>query len=223
MNELQVTSSDMVVAPIPDPDPLKVFFIANDPYLTESEELLKVISGVDMVISLGGVNLEILAKCVPVGKPAFCVRGPRDNTRVPPPFIDLNGNGYTVREHWHIAGLAGSPKMPNSAEGLYVSEEEAQSLLKPLPAADIFLSHAPSAGLKQSNINPYQSFEILDKYFEARLPIYHFYAHPTETTAEEVRIAQPSVQGRDEYLAIGVCGQLICDGKSEDRPALIFC
>ena len=137
--------------------------------------------------------------------------GPGDKP-APPPFKALHGTGVLFRSHWRIAGLSGAPKLGPGAEGLYLTESDSEAILMPLPAADIFLSYSPSSDLEFSNINTHQGFDTLGKYLSARPPIYHFYAHPNESIAED----------RGEYLAIGVCGKLICDGQNDERPSLPY-
>lgn len=204
-----------IISPNPEinytPDPLRAIFFANDKYLKIDEDLQTIINRVDLVVSLGGIDLEILAPAIPQGKPALAVLGPTDEL-APAPFHTLDGNGFSLKRDWRIAGISGAPKLASGVQGLYRSEEELQNHLQDLPAADIFLSHAPATGLEFSNTNPYRSFEILEKYLDARPPIYHFYAHPSESTAEE----------KEKYISIGVCGKLICDGKTDERPMLEF-
>lgn len=194
------------------PDPLRIFFIANDKYLVLGDDLYQDLLRVDLVVSLGGVNLEALSESMAPGKPGLAVLGPGDYQSVPSNFAALHGTGFLFRDEWRIGGLSGAPKTGMGANGLYLDESESEALLKPLAATDIFLSHSPPATLEKSNINPQQGFESLGKYLNARPPIYHFYAHPFETTLED----------RGNYVSIGVCGKFICDGQSQERPLLEY-
>lgn len=194
-------------------DPLRVFFIANDKYLIADDQLRDDLFGVDLVVSLGGVDLETLSGAMPPGKPGLALFGPTDSQVLPANFAALHGTGFVFRNDWRIAGLSGAPKVGPGADGLYLSESESEALLRPLAATDIFLSYAPPSNLEESNINSYQSFDSLANYLDARPPIYHFYAHPFETTVED----------RGQYLSIGVSGRFICDGKNNDRPLLYYC
>jgi Icc-related predicted phosphoesterase len=187
-----------------DPPPLNIAFFA---YLRAQEITTRAQDAcldADIVISLGEVDLDALAEVVPAGKPALAVLGPNDSRQVPPTFKVLHGSGFQFKE-WRVAGFSGAPRRGRS-EGLYYSENESRSLLEALPACDLFLTHAPPAGLAKSGGTGERGFESVSAYVASKPPIYHFYAHPELNTTED----------NEETLFAGVNGLLF-------PPPLEFC
>jgi hypothetical protein len=188
------------------PNPIRLLLVANLPYLqADDQNLITGCQGSDLVVSLGGVDLEILSQALPPGKPALAVIGPKDPL-IPDSIQNIKGlhaSGFNFR-NWLIAGISGGPRL-SSAKGFYLPENEAESLLKNLPACNIFFSHAFPQGLRESQTVPEHSMEALDRYLIEKPPIYYFYANPKQTVVEEY----------GDVLAIGVNGIF-------ETPALEF-
>lgn len=181
---------------LPDPAPLRISFFAyyNPPIIPE--EVVEDCRRSDLVVSLGGSDLEALAAALSPETPALAVLGPKDQREVPAPFRPLHANGFTFRD-WRIAGFSTAPQLRRATPGNYTSEGEADALLGGLAPCDILLTHAPPATrLKESKVRPELGFRALDIYLQEKIPIYHFYAHPEETVAEDI----------GETLVVGVCG-----------------
>jgi len=178
------------------PAPLSLFLVANTSFLSADDPvLLDGCSRADLVVSLGGVDLTVVAQALPPRKPALCVLSPEDSQQMPRPFRVLHGSGFSFRD-WQLAGLSGAAKLGPAGGGLYLADDEAEALLFSLPAADIFFSHAYPTDLAQSGINSIYGMKPLDSYLRQNPPIYHFYAHPTDNTLEE----------GENHLSVGVNG-----------------
>lgn len=189
-----------------DPNPLNLALFSFYDVPVLQPDIADRCAAADLVVALGGVNLESLAQAIPPEKPALAVLGPRDPREVPRPFRPLHANGFSFRG-WKIAGFSGAPRGPRVVPGNFITEEEAEALLGSLPACDIFLSHAPpSTLLRESGIRPEQGFIAIDNYLRQKPPIYHFYAHPESEQGEDLG---PS-------FSVGVCGSMF-------SPALIYC
>lgn len=171
---------------LPEPPDLQLALFSFFNPLTLPDEIIDICDAADIVVSLGGVNLDVLAEAIPENKPAIAIIGPRDERHVPQPFRPLHASGFSFRG-WRIAGFSGAPAGPRNVPGNYVSEAEAERLLSSLPPCDILLSHAPPATLLQnSETRPEQGFAAIDEYLVSKQPRYHFYAHPQETVLEEI-------------------------------------
>lgn len=180
------------------PDPIRLLVVANDPTLRgDDDELRGAASVVDLVVSLGGVDLFQVAQALPHGKPALCVLGPEDERQVPPQFRLLHRSGFNFRG-WDLAGLSGGQRIARGP-GLYLSDDDSEALLGNFPQCSIFFTHAYPQGLVDSGTEPRFGMQALDDYLRSRPPIYHFYAHPHATTVE--------AYGHDgQTLSIGVNG-----------------
>lgn len=169
-----------------------------------SSEIAEACARSDLVIALGGVNLDTLASVLDPRQAALCVLGPKDEQQVPMPFRPLHANGFQFRG-WSIAGLSGAPRIRAGIPGNYITEGEAEYLLSGLLERniDIFLSHSPPANyLQASNLAPEVGFDALSSFLREKKILYHFYAHPSETVVET-----PEVSPVLQYTAeIGVCG-----------------
>lgn len=171
---------------IPSPPDINIALFSFYNPVQVPEEIAEICDTADIVISLGGVNLDLLAEELAPNKPAVAVIGPRDERHVPQPFRPLHATGFSFRG-WRIAGFSGAPTGPRAVPGNYVPEAEAERLLSGLPPCDILLSHAPPATiLQQSEIRAEQGFAALDEYVLEKKPRFHFYAHPQDTVLEEI-------------------------------------
>jgi hypothetical protein len=189
-----------------EPNPLNAVFFSYYDLTTIQPEIIDRCSAADIIIALGGVNLDLLAASIPPGKPALAVLGPKDSREVPQPFRPLHANGFSFRG-WKIAGFSGAPRGNRVVPGNYIGDDEAEVLLSGLPACDILLTHAPPAtSLRESEIRPDQGFTALDVYLRDKPPIYHFYAHPEGEQYEDLGTT----------MSIGVSGSLV-------PPALVYC
>jgi Icc-related predicted phosphoesterase len=194
---------------LPEPPDLQLALFSFFNPLSLQDEIIEICDSADIVVSLGGVNLDVLAEAIPDKKPAIAIIGPRDERHVPQPFRPLHASGFSFRG-WRIAGFSGAPAGPRNVPGNYVSEAEAEKLLSSLPPCDILLSHAPPATiLQESETRPEQGFTALDEYLVAKQPRYHFYAHPQETVLEEI-MEDPDPNSDEEPLTaifvVGVAG-----------------
>jgi Icc-related predicted phosphoesterase len=190
---------------LPVPGPLHISFFAyyNPPIIPD--EVIEDCRRNDLVVALGGCDLDLLAESLPKETPALAVLGPKDKREVPAPFKPLHANGFTFRD-WRIAGFSTAPQLRKATPGNYTSEEEADQLLASLAPCDILLTHAPPATrLKESNVRTELGFRALDIYLQEKVPIYHFYAHPEETIAEDI----------GDTLVVGVCGYF-------NSPEIVF-
>lgn len=168
----------------PVPKPIHLLVVANDPNLHgDVDELRGAATVVDLVVSLGGVDLFQVAQALPAGKPALCVLGPDDERQVPPQFRLLHRSGFSFRG-WDLAGLSGAHRL-GKGPGLYLTDDDSQALLGNFTQCSIFFTHAHPRGLSSSGTDPRFGMPALDTYLQTRPPIYHFYAHPRETTVEE--------------------------------------
>ena len=149
---------------------------------------------VDLVVSLGGVDLFQVAQALPHGKPALCVLGPDDNRQ--------------VRRSSGCSTAAGSlPGMgPGRISQAASDSAKARASTSPTTtaarcseicrSASIFFTHAYPQELRESGTDPRFGMPALDTYLQAKPPIYHFYAHPQFTMIEEY----------GQCLSIGVNG-----------------
>lgn len=171
---------------LPDPPDINIVLFSYYNPVQLPEEIADICDAADLVVSLGGVNLDLLAEQLPSNKPAVAVIGPRDERNVPQPFRPLHATGFSFRG-WRIAGFSGAPAGPRAVPGNYVPEAEAERLLSSLPPCDILFSHAPPATiLRNSDIRSEQGFSALDEYVLSKRPRFHFYAHPQDTVLEEI-------------------------------------
>jgi len=185
------------------PPPLKLLLVANYPDLDPSNhQLHQAMRRCSLVVSLGGVNLNLLSEAIvaaginrQVG--GIVVLGPGDGEDIPGNLIRLHGQGRNIGD-WRIAGLSGAklPARQQRQRGFYVPEGEARNHLEALGESDIFLSHAHPVGLRASGLASQLGLEPLDEYLIRRRPIYYFYAHPEQTVAESFN--------QENTLAIGV-------------------
>lgn len=183
------------------PPPLTLALFAFVPSFSGRDDYAQACARADLVVSLGGCDLEELAAILPPGKPALCVLGPRDPREAPPPFRVLHGNGFNFRG-WRVAGLSGAPLVGRQATGNFISELDAAALLEPLPACDIFLTHAAPGGIDElAPAGGYARHGLVSifEYVRNKAPIYHFWASPESEAAHEF----------DETITIGVCGELL--------------
>lgn len=161
-------------------------------------EVIDIIEGTDLIISLGHVNLLSLAQFIPERKPALCVYGPQDRPGKPPkPFRWLHGNGVTFKE-WRIAGFSGALRV-SPTPGFYISPDEAQAIVTRMPASDILLSYAPPTGIE----NPpplVQPFEALEQYVQRQMPLYQLYARSDESTVDEMDGSDTLIAGIHDFL-----------------------
>lgn len=184
------------------PRPLVMALFSHLDPLPDRDEYTQACAQADLVVSLGGVDLAQLAQLLPQGKPALCVLGPRDPRDVPAPFRVLHGNGFSFRG-WRIAGLSGALLPSQGAQGNYVSELDASTLLEALPPCDILLTHAPPSGIdafERSGIHHSMGLVSIVEYLEIKRPLYHFFAHPYIEDAEEYS---------DDTLSVGVYEHLL--------------
>lgn len=188
-----------------------VCFASRDVELFD-DELDQALSGADLVVALGNVNLERIANILDPRQPALAVLGPEDPQKPPPPpFRALHGNGVTFR-HWRICGVSGGPRTAQSGEDAFtLAERDAAALIGGLPACDILLTYAPAAGIAAAGDHVAAGeedgvqvpefppgFAALDAYLEENPPAYHFYAHPHTHVMTSYELTD----------AIGVCGVL---------------
>lgn len=178
------------------PSPLRVAVFSYWDAPSVSTEIAEACSRADLVITLGGVNLDVLSGALDPRQPALAVLGPKDEPQVPRPFRPLHANGFVFRG-WRVAGLSGAPRLRSAVPGNYMTEQEAEKLLGGLAPCDLLVTHAPPANyLQQSAVSVEMGFDALATYLREKPPIYHFYAHTAETVVEAF-----------EYTAeIGVCG-----------------
>lgn len=184
--------------------PLNVVFFAYKDMSELTLEEIDICQNADLIVSLGGHDLELLAKELPDNKPAVAILGPEDNDDVPQIFRMLHAEGIKLSD-WRVAGFSGAVRMSSGKDGFYVSDKEAKTLLDSFPACDLLLSHHPPFGLESSRDAPHLSFKALTKYIQEKPPIYAFYAHPTKNVTEIV----------GDVLVVGVHGMLY-------PPPLIF-
>lgn len=180
------------------PAPLRITAFSYWDAPSVSSEIAETCSRSDLVVALGGVNLDVLAGILDPRQPALAVLGPKDEPQVPRPFRPLHATGFVFRG-WRIAGLSGAPKLRAGVPGNYLTEDEAERLLSGLAPCDLLITHSPPGNyLQQSGIAPEVGFDALSSYLREKPPIYHFYAHTDQNVVETF-----------EYTAeIGICGYL---------------
>jgi len=175
------------------PKPIRLLLVANDLTLSPADpELQQAAARADLVISLGGVNLDALKQVMMPQTQGIALLGPRDPVQVPEPFKVVHGSGFTFRQ-WKIAGISGGQRAGEQS-GMYLSDSESISILDALDPCDIFLSHSYPAAL--DGVNKSLAMPSLDEYIRSKVPSIHFYAHPSEIV----------VGGDDDTLSVGVCG-----------------
>lgn len=182
------------------PPPIRILLISNTPRLDPADRNLQIeLSRVDLVVSLGNVDLVTLDRLMLPSTQGVCVFAPTDPLQAPSRFTRLHGNGITFR-NWKIAGLSGSLINGPATGGLYMSEEESYNMLRKLPPCDIFITRSPPRNLQESPVPPGLAMPAIDEYLSTRYPIYHFYAHPAINEAVE------SYGGEFETITVGISG-----------------
>lgn len=179
------------------PPNLRVAFFAEHIIVGSEEDVRESVRDVDLVVSLGGVDLERLSQLLPPNQAALCVLG-RDDAEVQPPrpFKALHGGGVTFRD-WRIAGLSGALRS-TPGPGFYIDEREAEGLLEAMPSCDLLISYLPSS-LTDSR----HGLEALSAYIVNKEPIYCFHAHQGRETEDRI-IGEGTWD-------VGVSGMLVMD------------
>lgn len=159
------------------PPNLSVIFIAgNHPIPPEFEGWL---AGSDLVITLGGVDLNGVASRLPEGFPALCLAGPDEElSGAPSPFVYLHGSGvhFPAEHGWDIVGISGRAS-GQPGMGVEVSEEEAEQMFARCPTADLLVTAMPPAGINEDGSLD-TGLQAITNELSKRPPFYHFYAAP---------------------------------------------
>lgn len=157
-------------------DPLRVIAFGPGGLNPNDEQMLIALSQADLVVALGGVNLQLLASFLPPGKPALCVLSGADLPGQPPePFRGLHGRGVALHG-WRISGVSGSPL--SAVKGGYVVEESAmERALEAMPGCEVLLSATPPSGYEEE-IGDLPSYQSLRDWIDDYLPYYVLFGHP---------------------------------------------
>lgn len=176
------------------PDPVSFCFLANIPDLRPvAGQISAAVADCDLLVSLGGLDLNQLAALIPEGQPAVAVLGSDDPDVVPEQFTVLHGSGVSFQD-WKLAGISGGPG--NGSSGLYLDPDSSLAMLQALAPCDFFFSHSPPAALEEPLVGP---LPAIDEYIASKYPWAVFYAHPHRTVVEPY--------GQDwDTLALGVHG-----------------
>lgn len=130
---------------------------------------------VDIVFTLGDIDEGTLDYIIHMsaGIPVYGVPGNHDNhqmrgvTNIDGKVIDHKG----IR----IAGMGGARKYKNHPH--HYTESAMNRRMFMMPAADIFISHAPPWGTSQKEDPIHQGFKSFDRYIERHEPQYWLHGH----------------------------------------------
>lgn len=165
------------------PETINLLFVANIPDLRPwQQQIADQARRCDLLVSLGGVDLQQLAPLIPADKPSIAVLAPDDPSTVPEPFNAIHGSGFSVRG-WKLAGISGGWG-EESAQGLYLDDQISRTMLQGLAPCDLFLSYAPPVLINDPLPG---ALPAIDEYLASKYPLAAFYAHPQKTIVEPYR------------------------------------
>ena len=143
------------------------------------------LDGYDLILSAGDLSPQYLEFLVTMGhSPLYYVHGNHDDCyeQTPPGGCDCIDGKVVEFKGVRILGLGGSMRYKNG-KNMYTPKEMRRRILKALPSIlkhrgfDILLTHAPAAGLNDSEDLPHRGFEDFLKLMDRFEPAYFIHGH----------------------------------------------
>jgi hypothetical protein len=181
-------------------DEINLAVVGSSDFLVDDDELAEALLGCELVLSVGDVDLDRIARLMPSTAHCLYVFGDRDDpSQQPPPRCHLlNEKGARVFG-WGLVGISGGSEFDEGDTVISEAEgERVVAVIEAIPDYDILVTHAPppTAEADTGDGPPLLALETL---YHVSPPLYHFYAHSTEG----------GDAGQSEgALLVGVCGLL---------------
>lgn len=184
----------------------------------------------DLIISCGDLNSKYLSFIVTMARvPVLYVHGNHDTgySRVPPEGCDCIDDQLIVYKGVRILGLGGCKKYRNAPH--QYTEKEMQKRIRKLrwklwkhKGVDIVVTHAPPAGIGDSDDPAHQGFEALLKLMDKYHPKYLLHGHVHLSYG----IDQTRVREYGSTQVINTCQRYVLEVPDEqlgyDKNALYF-
>lgn len=167
--------------------------IADRPPRTPIADTLKQ-HQIDAIITLGDLALQDIRDLETVTTvPKFGVYGNHDSGSYMPELGITNLHLQTVELGGiTLGGFEGSVRYKNDPYAPMYTQEEANELIKQLPAVDLLISHAPPRGIHDEPEPAHQGYDALRWYIQQYHPAFclhgHTYPSSTVETLAETQI-----------------------------------